>query len=112
MSEKIEFSDRVLSMLLNCGKPEPTLASVAGQFDISPSTLRRWLGDDGARFGDLHNAARLTRCNAIMRAGKPPPAKVMADQLGYTEANSFLRAYRGWTGKNYSKAKLEVQKHG
>lgn len=112
MSEKIEFSDRVLSMLLNCGKPEPTLISTAGQFDISPSTLTRWLRQEGVSFNNLHNAARLTRCNAIMRAGKPPPAKVMADQLGYTEANSFLRAYRGWTGKNYSTAKLEVQKYG
>ena len=34
------------------------------------------------------------------------PGKCLAWDLGYAEVNSFYRAFRRWTGANYSEMKL------
>jgi len=51
------------------------------------------------------DAVRRYRREEIL-AGDWAPGKCLAWDLGYAEVNSFYRAFRRWTGYNYSEVKL------
>jgi len=71
---------------------------------ISSTTLRRRLRADHTHYQFLLDRARQYRCEQQLRDFWLP-GKCLADQLGYLEVNSFYRAFRRWTGLNYSEYK-------
>lgn len=72
---------------------------------VSPTTLRRRLSRDSLTYQQILDAVRRYRCEEIL-AGDWAPGKCLAWDLGYAEVNSFYRAFRRWTGYNYSELKL------
>ena len=72
---------------------------------ISPTTLRRRLSRDGLNYQTILDSVRQYRCEECL-ADQWVPGKCLAWDLGYAEVNSFYRAFRRWTGKNYSDVKL------
>ena len=72
---------------------------------VSPTTLRRRLNRDSLTYQQILDAVRRYRCEEIL-ASDWAPGKCLAWDLGYAEVNSFYRAFRRWTGYNYSELKL------
>jgi AraC-like DNA-binding protein len=74
-----------------------TLDTLALRFGLSPATLRRRLDDEGAGWQALKDEVR--RDLAIHRlADERLSIEQVATQLGFTDASSFHRAFRKWTG--------------
>ena len=97
-------TDRVLKILLTSDLSRLRADSVAESLGISPTTLRRRLRADHTHYQFLLDRARQYRCEQQLRSDWLP-GKCLADQLGYLEVNSFYRAFRRWTGLNYSEYK-------
>jgi AraC-like DNA-binding protein len=101
---RFRTTDRVLQILLSGDLARLRAESVAESLGISPTTLRRRLRADHTHYQFLLDRARQYRCEQQLRATWLP-GKCLADQLGYLEVNSFYRAFRRWTGLNYSQYK-------
>ena len=77
---------------------------IADRLHISPTTLRRRLRADGINYQSILDHIRRHRCT-VMLEKRWLPGKCVAWELGYAEVNSFYRAFRRWTGHNYSDVK-------
>ena len=77
---------------------------VADTLHVSPTTLRRRLRADGTNYQSILDHVRRHRCT-LMLEKRWLPGKCVAWELGYAEVNSFYRAFRRWTGRNYSELK-------
>jgi AraC-like DNA-binding protein len=75
-----------------CGIDTRQLALLMG---MSQRTLRRRIRAEGARASDIIGEARIRRaCTDLLSPGRS--IKEVAEQLGYSEASSFHRAFRRW----------------
>lgn len=88
---------RVLGVLRNDPTQTPSLGEAAALLAISPRTLKRRLAEQGTTYSALrqevclaHAEDRLLRTDATIEA--------LAEQLGFSDAASFIRAFRRWTG--------------
>ncbi len=75
----------------------PSIEEIANDLHMSSRTLQRWLQDLGWSFQRVLDDARrqLARyylSNSVLEMGEA------AYLLGYEDANSFARAFRGWEG--------------
>lgn len=87
---------RLLRRHLN-GAELPTLEAVSQLLDMTPQTLRRRLADEGHGFQALKDALR--RDTAIEYLAQPELTLVdIAERLGFSEASTFHRAFKKWTG--------------
>lgn len=96
---------KVLHLLLTRDLSRLRSESVADELGISPTTLRRRLRADQVNYQELLDLARQYRCEKRL-AKTWVPGKTLAWDLGYAEVNSFYRAFKRWTGSNYSDVKL------
>ncbi|MEM1404211.1 MAG: AraC family transcriptional regulator [Pseudomonadota bacterium] len=94
-------TEHVLRMLLDGDLSRVRAESVAEALGISCTTLRRRLRQDHTSYQFLLDRARQFRCEKRLRE-RWLPGKCLADELGYLEINSFYRAFKRWTGLNYS----------
>jgi AraC-like DNA-binding protein len=75
----------------------PTLKEVGRQLDVPPQTLRRRLREEGQGFQALKDDLR--RDAAIEYLARPDLTLMdIASQLGFSEASTFHRAFKKWTG--------------
>jgi len=79
------------------GGPLPDLSTVAGQLSISPATLRRRLRDEGLHFQQIKDELRRDAAVAQLLHGQQSITAV-AGHLGFSEASTFHRAFKQWTG--------------
>ena len=79
---------------------------IADELRISPTTLRRRLRADSVCYQELLDCVRQYRCEKQLGQGWLP-GKTLAWDLGYAEVNSFYRAFKRWTGFNYSDVKMQ-----
>jgi AraC-like DNA-binding protein len=75
----------------------PTTEDVARELHVSPRTLQRRLQESGSSFQRVldearHQMARYYLRNSVLELNEA------AYLLGYEDANSFARAFRGWEG--------------
>jgi len=75
----------------------PSVEDVADAVHVSPRTLQRRLQDEGSSFQKVleearHQLARHYLNNSVLELNEA------AYLLGYDDANSFVRAFRGWEG--------------
>ena len=77
---------------------------VADALHVSPTTLRRRLRADGTHYQRILDHVRRHRCT-LMLEHRWLPGKCVAWEPGYAEVTSFYRAFRRWTGHNYSELK-------
>ena len=94
-------TDRVLRIMLDGDLTRVRAEKIADTLGISCTTLRRRLRDDHTSYQFLLDRARQYRCEALLRE-RWLPGRYLAEELGYLEVNSFYRAFRRWTGLNYS----------
>ena len=76
---------------------EPTIAAVAAAMRMSARTLQRRLSDNGIRFNLLVDQVRREAAEAHLARGSVNFVE-LAFLLGFSDPNSFFRAFKRWTG--------------
>jgi AraC-like DNA-binding protein len=97
-SDRSSVAARVRRQLRN-QRPElwPTFEALALSLNLSASSLRRRLMDEGASYQELKDQLRRDLAiDALSRTGKP--VADIAAELGFAEPGAFHRAFRRWTG--------------
>jgi AraC-like DNA-binding protein len=95
-----EFTRRVQA-LLDDGCGARTIQSVADEFSMSASTLKRRLAAEGTSFRELLHESLLGR--ASMRLLDPARSvSEVATELGYSDLTNFSHAFKRWTGSSPS----------
>lgn len=79
------------------GNQTPHLDNVAVHLGLSSQTLRRQLKKDGLSFQQLKEETRRDMAIFFIRS-KRYSIETIAQHLGYSEASTFIRAFKKWTG--------------
>jgi AraC-like DNA-binding protein len=96
--DKTSVTERIRRLLRSHLRGEmPSLEEVGRVLGMTPQTLRRRLSDEGQGFQSLKDDLR--RDAAIEYLAHPDMTLLdIADQLGFSEASTFHRAFKKWTG--------------
>jgi AraC-like DNA-binding protein len=79
------------------GGPVPSLETVGALLAMTPQTLRRRLRDEGRGFREIRDdLLRDAAIDYLTRPGLTLPE--IASLLGFSEASTFHRAFKNWTG--------------
>lgn len=92
---------RVYHELTNQPGHFPDLETIASTLCMTSRTLRRKLTAEGTSFRDLLDEVRSALAEDYLRAANMSVDDV-AFALGFTDSQSFRRAYRRWTGQSPS----------
>lgn len=79
------------------GSEWPDFEQVADRLNMSPSTLRRRLEDEGQSFQSIKDQLRRDLAIHFLCHTRKSVADVAAD-LGFAEVSAFHRAFKKWTG--------------
>jgi len=92
------MSDRVRSVLLE-GLPagQYSIEIVAKHLAVSKRTLQRQLGEESTSFTDILNTTRQQLAQHYLSTPSVSQGEI-AFLLGFQEVNSFIRAFKDWTG--------------
>jgi AraC family mar-sox-rob regulon transcriptional activator len=104
MAKRTPLGRRVLRQLLLANLNDIDAIDMARRLHVSPSTLRRRLRLEHTSYQRLLDRVRYYRCEKALRA-RWLPGKSMAPALGFSQANSFYRAFGKWTGMTYTQYK-------
>ena len=77
----------------------PSEATIAQQLCMSPRNLQLQLAQDGTSYKELLNRARQNLARRYLEQGKYS-IKEIAFLLGFSDAATFTRAFRRWTGQS------------
>ncbi|MFL6664320.1 MAG: AraC family transcriptional regulator [Rhizobacter sp.] len=96
--DKTSVTERIRRLLRSHLRGEmPSLEQVGRVLGMTPQTLRRRLTEEGQGFQSLKD--HLRRDAAIEYLARPDMTLLdIADQLGFSEASTFHRAFKKWTG--------------
>jgi AraC-like DNA-binding protein len=96
--DRNSVTERIRQLLRSRLRGEmPSLDDVGRVLGMTPQTLRRRLGEEGQGFQSLKD--HLRRDAAIEYLARPDMTLLdIADQLGFSEASTFHRAFKKWTG--------------
>lgn len=75
----------------------PTMQAAAAAQGLSTHTLRRRLQLQGSDYLQLRNQVRRDQAIKLLNTTKHS-VECIANQLGFSEASAFVRAFRSWTG--------------
>jgi AraC-like DNA-binding protein len=96
--DKTSITERIRRLLRSHLRGEmPSLDEVSRVLGMTPQTLRRRMQEEGQGFQSLKD--HLRRDAAIEYLARPDMTLLdIADQLGFSEASTFHRAFKKWTG--------------
>ena len=104
MAKRKSLRRRVLRVLLICNLEQVSADKVARHLCMSQSTLRRRLKAENTSYQRLLDQVRRHRCEKVL-SRRWLPGKSIAGELGFTQTNSFYRAFGRWTGMTYTQYK-------
>ncbi|MFA5939752.1 MAG: AraC family transcriptional regulator ligand-binding domain-containing protein [Sinimarinibacterium sp.] len=99
-----EFPVHVRALLANHDLGYPDLDTIAARLHISSRTLKRRLQQHGVSFQQLVNEARQRDAVRLLKETSLSIEQI-AEQLGYSEASNFVRAFRRMTGRTPSEVR-------
>ena len=108
MDKRKPLRTRVLRLLWLAELDQIHATDIARCLCVSASTLRRRLRAEHTSYQELLNLVRRHRCEKAL-AQRWLPGKSIAAELGYSQANSFYRAFGKWTGMTYTQYKRASQ---
>ena len=76
----------------------PAMNAVAGELLLTPRTLRRRLLEEGTSYKALADEVRETLAEELLSAANLSVEQI-AERLGYSEAASFIHAFKRWKGR-------------
>lgn len=97
--DQTSLSERIRRLLRrHLAEEMPSLESVSQSLALTPQTLRRRLREEGQGFQSIKD--NLRRDAAIEYLAQPGLTLIdIAGRLGFSEASTFHRAFKGWTGQ-------------
>jgi AraC-like DNA-binding protein len=99
LDEQASTTERVRSVLLEMlPAGMGSVDAVAQRLALSKRSLQRHLGDEGLSFQDVLNKVRQELAQHYLTNSTISPGEI-SWLLGFQESNSFIRAFRSWTGK-------------
>ena len=92
------LTDRIRRLLRKrVGGEMPSLDEVSDTLALTPQTLRRRLRDEGRGFQQIKDETRRDAAIELL-LHTPLPLPEIAARLGFSEASTFHRAFKQWTG--------------
>ena len=76
---------------------EEIVKPVAEHLGLHPRTLQRRLQDEGQVYGDIQTRSRYEHAVTQLKVGQVD-IDTLSETLGFTDRNSFTRAFKQWTG--------------
>jgi AraC-like DNA-binding protein len=73
------------------------IQNVAEHLGLHPRTLQRRLKDEGQVYGDIQARCRYEHAVTQLKVGQVD-IDTLSETLGFTDRNSFTRAFKQWTG--------------
>jgi AraC-like DNA-binding protein len=99
----------VLRLLLHADLEDIHAADIARHLHVSSSTLRRRLRKEHTSYQHLLNRVRFHRCvKSLSRHWVP--GKSLSRRLGFSQPNSFYRAFGKWTGISFTEYKKRARR--
>lgn len=99
LDEQANTTDRVRGVLLEMlPAGMSSIDAVAQRLAMSKRSLQRHLGDESVCFQDVLNKVRQELAQHYLINSSISPGEI-SWLLGFQESNSFIRAFRSWTGK-------------
>ncbi|MDR2326799.1 MAG: AraC family transcriptional regulator [Acidovorax sp.] len=97
--DQTNLAERIRRLLRrHLAEEMPSLEKVSQALALTPQTLRRRLRDEGQGFQSIKD--NLRRDAAIEYLAQPELTLLdIANRLGFSEASTFHRAFKGWTGQ-------------
>ncbi|UUX94933.1 AraC family transcriptional regulator [Aquabacterium sp. J223] len=93
------LADSVRHLLRTRGAELRTAESLAAALGQSSRTLHRQLADQGSSVQRLRDEVRCDQAlHLLHRTAKP--VKQVAEAVGFKDEKSFIRAFKGWTGRS------------
>jgi len=92
------YAQKIHEYMLNQQQFSPKLEKIASHLHMSARSLRRRLNEEGLNFKHIVQDTKMTLAKELLTTGGLP-VKVVADQLGYSESASFVRAFKVWFGR-------------
>jgi len=89
----------------------PSIEAAAEIAEVTPSTLRRRLADEGTSWRTILEQARLEVCLREIRDPERPLVEIAA-QLRYSDAAHFTRAFHRWMGESPSSYRARLTSLG
>jgi AraC-like DNA-binding protein len=87
---------RVLLLLQSSADRAPSLGEAAARLGVSPRTLKRRLAELGTSYSALSGQLSQARAEQLLLRADDPIEQI-AEKLGFSDAPSFIRAFRRWT---------------
>ena len=103
-----KMATKVAEILDNVESGQLDVAAIAGMLGLSSRTLERRLAGEGCTFRQLASYSFRKRLEALL-AGPNTTADALADQLGYHDGSSLMRACRRYLGKPLSQVRDELK---
>lgn len=98
LDEKASMTDRVKGVLLETLPAGiSSIDAVAQRLAVSKRSLQRHLGDESVSFQDVLSQVRQALAQHYLINSRISPGEI-SWLLGFQESNSFIRAFRNWTG--------------
>jgi len=96
--DRASLTERIRQLLRrHLAQELPSLEAVSQSLAMTPQTLRRRLHDEGEGYQSIKDDLR--RDAAIEYLGRPDLTLLdIANRLGFSEASTLHRAFKGWTG--------------
>jgi len=107
-AQQYSFSRRVFRLLLSADLDTVRATEIARQMFVSPSTMRRRLRREHTNYQTILDQVRRHRCEQAL-SRHWVPGKSIARDLGFSQPNSFYRAFGKWTGMTYTQYKRQLR---
>lgn len=99
VSAPTSLASQVQRLLGAARDPLPSLTEAAALLNVSPSTLKRRLQQEGTSFQlQLDDVRRARAMDLLREPGRT--IEQVGRKLGYSDAANFTRAFRKWTGQS------------
>ena len=95
--ETTSLSQQLRAHLAACVGSMPSAAEAAAVLGLSERSLRRQLQDEASSYRRILDEVRREKAEALLRDDRLPVESI-AQRLGYSEAASFIHAFKRWTG--------------
>jgi AraC-like DNA-binding protein len=97
--------DAVEQLVLRSGDARISMEQVASALQVSVRTLRRRLREDGSSFRALCERIRVETAQRLLRE-QGMTVTAVAKQLGFSDAQTFRRAFKRWLGEVPGKMRM------
>jgi AraC-like DNA-binding protein len=101
MSQVTSVSQAIVLAFKNAEGSLPTIDSIAATLNMSSATLKRKLKSEGQSFRELKDETLYKKSIKLLK-DTHHSIELITEQLGYSDASNFAKAFKGWSGMSPS----------